>query len=73
MIIGKYRVNIDDNTKEVNSDSDFEDDDLEDQEEEEEEVDPEDVFDFEAWEEEQYEREIEADSQRHLDWLYNTK
>lgn len=45
----------------------------EDTEEEEEEVDPEDAFDFEAWEEEQYERAIEADSQRHLDWLYNTR
>lgn len=61
-----------DNDKEVNNDSDFEDDDLEDQEEEEED-DHEDDFDFEALEEERYERAIEADSQRHLDWLYNTR
>lgn len=58
-----------DNTKEVNSNSDFEDDDLEDQEEEE----FEDDFDFEGWDEYCREREVEADSQRHLDWLYNTR
>lgn len=54
--------------KETDSNDLLEDDDLEDQEE-----DSEADFDFEAWDECQHEREIEVDSQRHLDWLYNTR
>lgn len=54
--------------KEIDSIDLLEGDDLEDQEE-----DSEDDFDFEAWDEYCREREVEADSQRHLDWLYNTK
>lgn len=55
--------------KEIDSKALFEDDDLENQEEEE----FEDDFDFEGWDEYCREREVEADSQRHLDWLYNTR
>lgn len=54
--------------KETDSVDLLEDDDLENQEE-----DLKDDFDFEAWYEYCREREVEADSQRHLDWLYNTK
>ena len=55
--------------KEIDSKALFEDDDLENQEEEE----FEDDFDFEGWDEYCREREVEAGSQRHLDWLYNTR
>lgn len=54
--------------KETDSSDLLEDDDLENQEEE-----FEDDFDFEDWDEYCREREVEADSQRHLDWLYNTR
>lgn len=54
--------------KEIDNIDLLEGDDLEDQEE-----DSEDDFDFEACDEYRHEREVEADSQRHLDWLYNTR
>lgn len=44
-----------------------------DEKEDEEEKDSEDDFDFESWEDYCHEQEIEADSQRYLNWLYNTK
>lgn len=60
------------NAEETNYKDILEDDNSEDLEEDQEEQE-EDHFDFEAWNEYNHEREVEVDSQRYLDWLYNTR